>query len=45
MSDGLLMFYFLFNTKSVRITPPLTISLSEIEMGCSIILKNLNKLN
>lgn len=44
-SDGLLMFYFLFNTKSVRITPPLTISLSEIEMGCSIILENLNKLN
>ena len=45
MSDGLLLFYFLFNTKSVRITPPLTISLREIEMGCSIILKNLNKLN
>jgi acetylornithine/N-succinyldiaminopimelate aminotransferase len=45
MSDGLLLFYFLFNTKSVRITPPLTISLNEIEMGCSIILKNLNKLN
>ena len=45
MSDGLLLFYFLFNTKSVRITPPLTISLNEIEMGCSIILKNLNKFN
>ena len=44
MSDGLLLFYFLFNTKSIRITPPLTISEDEIKMGCDIILRNLDKL-
>jgi len=44
MKDGLLLFYFLFNNKSIRITPPLTISEEEIKIGCKIILKNLDKL-
>ena len=42
MQDGLLLFFFLFNNSSVRISPPLTISFDEIEKGCNIILKNLN---
>ena len=40
--DGLLLFYFLFNDSSVRITPPLTITNKEIEKGCKILLKNLD---
>jgi acetylornithine/N-succinyldiaminopimelate aminotransferase len=43
-NDGLLLFYFLFNTESIRITPPLTISDKEIKIGCEIILRNLDKL-
>ena len=43
-NDGLLLFYFLFNTESIRITPPLTISEKEIKIGCEIILRNLDKL-
>ena len=43
MKDGLLLFYFLFNDKSIRITPPLTISKEEIKIGCEIILRNLDK--
>ena len=39
MQDGLLLFFFLFNNSSVRISPPLTISFDEIEKGCNIILK------
>ena len=42
MNDGLLLFYFLFNDSSIRITPPLTISKEEIEKGCKILLKNLD---
>ena len=42
MKDGLLLFYFLFNDSSVRITPPLTITNKEIEKGCKILLKNLD---
>ena len=43
MKDGLLLFYFLFNDNSIRITPPLTISNDEIRIGCRIILNNLDK--
>ena len=42
MKDGLLLFYFLFNDSSVRITPPLTITIEEIKKGCKILLKNLD---
>ena len=31
MDDGLLLFFFLFNNSSIRITPPLTISKEEIK--------------
>lgn len=39
---GLILFWLLFEKKAVRITPPLTISNSEIEDGCGIILDILN---
>ncbi|MFH6605064.1 aspartate aminotransferase family protein [Maribacter algicola] len=35
---GLILFWLLFEPRAVRITPPLTISLDEIEKGCAIIL-------
>jgi acetylornithine/N-succinyldiaminopimelate aminotransferase len=41
---GLLLFWLLFETKAVRITPPLTISNKEIEKGCKIILSILNNI-
>ena len=44
MDDGLLLFYFLFNETSVRLTPPLTISNEEIIEGCEIIINNLENL-
>jgi len=41
---GLLLFWLLFETKAVRITPPLTISNKEIEKGCKIITSILNNI-
>ena len=41
LEDGLLLFYFLFNKTSIRITPPLTISYDEIVKGCEITKKAL----
>lgn len=41
---GLILFWLLFDKKAVRITPPLTISLEEIEKGCGIILDILNEI-
>ena len=37
LENNLLLFYFLFNKTSFRITPPLTISKKEIVRGCEII--------
>ncbi|MFD2550330.1 aspartate aminotransferase family protein [Bizionia sediminis] len=34
---GLILFWLLFETKAIRITPPLTISKDEIKAGCKII--------
>ena len=39
---GLLLFWLLFEDRAVRITPPLTISETEITQGCVIILQELN---
>ncbi|WP_152286580.1 aspartate aminotransferase family protein [Flavicella marina] len=44
MSNGLLLFWLLYEGCAVRITPPLTISDEEIMAGCDIILNSLNKL-
>ncbi|QXP78082.1 MULTISPECIES: aspartate aminotransferase family protein [Winogradskyella] len=35
--EGLILFWLLFETKAIRITPPLTISNNEIIEGCNII--------
>lgn len=43
LQNGLIIFWLLFETKAIRISPPLTISESEIEKGCSIILNLLDK--
>ncbi|MFD0976110.1 aspartate aminotransferase family protein [Salinimicrobium gaetbulicola] len=41
---GLILFWLLFETRAVRITPPLTISKEEIKEGCGIILAILDEL-
>ena len=35
---GLILFWLLFETRAVRISPPLTISIDEIKQGCATIL-------
>ena len=45
LEKGLILFYLLFETKAVRITPPLTISNDEIKKGCKIIIQVLDELN
>ena len=42
LKRGLILFYFLLTKTSIRISPPLTISNSEIEKGCNIIIELLN---
>ncbi|MGO4913578.1 aspartate aminotransferase family protein [Leeuwenhoekiella sp. W20_SRS_FM14] len=42
--EGLILFWLLFEGKAIRITPPLTISNQEIEKGCHILLKVLDKI-
>lgn len=42
---GLILFWLLFEGKAIRITPPLTISNSEIEEGCSILLEVLDSID
>ncbi len=43
--QGLLLFWLLFESKAVRITPPLTISETEIKEGCQILLTVLDTIN
>ena len=45
LKNGLIVDWFLFNTESVRIAPPLIITKKEIEKACSIILKALDYAN
>lgn len=45
LEKGLLLFWLLFEGRAVRITPPLTISNTEITKGCQIILEVLRKFN
>lgn len=44
MEKGLILFWLLFEPKAVRISPPLTISESEIKKGCFIIRDILDEL-
>ena len=41
---GLILFWLLFESKAIRITPPLTISTDEIKQGCGIIIEVMNEL-
>jgi acetylornithine/N-succinyldiaminopimelate aminotransferase len=41
---GLILFWLLFEPCAVRITPPLTISYEEIQIGCSIILQVMDEI-
>lgn len=41
---GLVLFWLLFEDKAIRITPPLTISLKELEEGCQILLSVLDEM-
>lgn len=43
-TEGLILFTLLYRSNFVRITPPLLISKEEINIGCSIILKELDNL-
>lgn len=43
-NEGLILFWLLFESRAVRITPPLTISEKEIRKGCKIICTILNKI-
>ena len=44
LSKGLIIFWLLYEKKAVRITPPLTITNSEIKKGCKIILDVLDSI-
>lgn len=44
MEKGLILFWLLYETHILRITPPLTISLEEIKEGCDIILACLDEI-
>lgn len=44
MEKGLILFWLLYETQFLRITPPLTITKEEIEKGCNIILECLDEI-
>ncbi|HOY20783.1 MAG TPA: aspartate aminotransferase family protein [Haliscomenobacter sp.] len=44
LAQGLISDWFLFNTESVRIAPPLIITEAEIKQACGVILEALDKL-
>ena len=45
LGNGLILFWLLFESKAVRITPSLTISEKEIKLGCKVIIDTLNDIN
>ena len=44
LKEGLILFWLLWEKKAIRISPPLTISTSEIKKGCHILLHVLDTL-
>ena len=44
LESGLILFWLLFESKAVRITPPLTVSNKEIKLGCKTIIKTLDNI-
>ena len=45
MDKGLILFWLLFEPKAIRITPPLTITTEELEIGCNTILELLDRIS
>lgn len=45
LEENLLLFWLLYEPRAVRITPPLTITEEEIRLGCSLILKVLDRIS
>lgn len=43
LEKGLLLFWLLFEGKAIRITPPLTITNTEIKEGCTLLLEAINE--
>lgn len=43
LKEGVLTFFFLFNPKSLRLSPPLTITQEEIELACKKIISVLDR--
>jgi acetylornithine/N-succinyldiaminopimelate aminotransferase len=43
LDKGLILFWLLFEGRAIRITPPLNISLEEIDKGCEILLESINE--
>nr|WP_264789649.1 aspartate aminotransferase family protein [Aureispira anguillae] len=43
LRNGLISDWFLFNSESIRIAPPLTITTTEIQKACTILLKAIDK--
>ena len=43
VKNGLIVDWFLFNSQSMRIAPPLIITDDEIKKACEIILKSINE--
>ena len=44
LENGVILFFLLFESKAVRITPPLIISESQVREACNIIINCLNKI-
>ena len=45
LEKGLILFWLLYESKAVRITPPLNISENEIEIACDIIVETLEEIS
>lgn len=43
-NQGLILFWLLYEPRAIRLTPPLTISMDELEKGCDIILNILDNI-
>ncbi len=43
LENGLILFWLLFEGRAIRITPPLNISMEEIDKGCDILLKSIDE--
>ena len=44
LEEGLILFWLLYESRAVRITPPLNISEKEIKISCDKILKTLDEI-